>query len=126
MVREKIGTADNYLVAVKHNSMLKGLLELLLSNLAYAIDSGRTFVLYFDDAGIYEKELSFTDNALFLLIPWREIYDFGYKDKGNKIYLNVNHLGKTYSYEISFNNYLLKGNRERLKQLVEHNFFRAA
>lgn len=24
MVREKFGTADNYLVAVKHNSMLKG------------------------------------------------------------------------------------------------------
>lgn len=113
-------------MAVKHNSILKGLLELLLSNLVYAIDSGRTFVLYFDDAGIYEKELSFTDNAPFLLIPCREIYDFGYKDKGNKIYLTVNHLGKTYSYEISFNNYLLKGNRERLKQLIEHNFFRAA
>lgn len=126
MVREKFGTADNYLVAVKHNSMLKGFLEWLLSNLIYILDSSRTFVLYFDDAGIYEKELSLTDNAPFLLIPWREVYDFVDKDKGNKIYLNVNHLGKTYSYEISFNNFLLKGNRERLKQLIEHNSFRAA
>lgn len=125
MVREKFGTADNYLVAVKRNSVAKALLEWWLSRLLYAIDSGRTFVLYFDNTGIYEKELSFTDNAPFLLIPWREVYDFSFKDKGNKIYLNVNHLGKTYSYEISFNNYLLKGNRERLRQLIEHNFFRA-
>lgn len=125
MVREKFGTTDNYLVAVKRNSVAKALLEWWLSRLLYAIDSGRTFVLYFDNTGIYEKELSFTDNAPFLLIPWREVYDFSFKDKGNKIYLNVNHLGKTYSYEISFNNYLLKGNRERLRQLIEHNFFRA-
>ena len=126
MVREKFGTTDNYLVAVKRNSVAKDLLEwLLLPKLLYAIDSGRTFVLYFDNTGIYEKELSFTDNAPFLLIPWREVYDFSFKDKGNKIYLNVNHLGKTYSYEISFNNSLLKGNRERLQQLLEHNFFRA-
>ena len=125
MVREKFGTTDNYLVAVKRNSVAKALLEWWLSRLLYAIDSGRTFVLYFDNTGIYEKELSFTDNAPFLLIPWREVYDFSFKDKGNKIYLNVNHLGKTYSYEIWFNKYLLKGNRERLRQLIEHNFFRA-
>ena len=125
MVREKFGTTDNYLVAVKRNSVAKALLEWWLSRLLYAIDSGRTFVLYFDNTGIYEKELSFTDNAPFLLIPWREVYDFSFKDKGNKIYLNVNHLGKTYSYEIWFNKYLLKGNRERLSQLIEHNFFRA-
>ena len=125
MVREKFGTTDNYLVAVKRNSVAKDLLEWwLLSSLLYAIDSGRTFVLYFDDKGIYEKELSFTDNAPFLLIPWREVYDFNFEDKGNKVYINVNHLGKTYSYEITFNNYLLRGNRERLQQLIAHNFRR--
>lgn len=125
MVREKFGTTDNYLVAVKRNSVAKDLLEWwLLSSLLYAIDSGRTFVLYFDDKGIYEKELSFTDNAPFLLIPWREVYDFNFDDKGNKVYINVNHLGKTYSYEITFNNYLLRGNRERLQQLIAHNFRR--
>ena len=91
---KKFGTADNYPVAVKHNSMFKGLLKLLLSNLLYAIDGSRTFVLYFDDTGIYEKELSLTDDVPFLLIPWREVYDFGYKDKGNKVCLNVDHLGK--------------------------------
>ena len=125
MVREKFGTTDNYLVAVKRNSVAKDLLEWwLLSSLLYAIDSGRTFVLYFDDKGIYEKELSLTDNAPFLLIPWREVYDFNFEDKGNKVYINVNHLGKTYSYEITFNNYLLRGNRERLQQLIAHNFRR--
>lgn len=125
MVQEKFGTTDNYLVAVKRNSVAKDLLEWwLLSSLLYAIDSGRTFVLYFDDKGIYEKELSFTDNAPFLLIPWREVYDFNFEDKGNKVNINVNHLGKTYSYEITFNNYLLRGNRERLQQLIAHNFRR--
>lgn len=44
MVREKFGTADNYLVAVKHNSILKGFLEWLLSNLFYILTAaGRLF-----------------------------------------------------------------------------------
>ena len=124
MVREKFGTTDNYLVALKRNSVAKNLLEWWLSGLIYALDNSRTYVLYFDDKGIYEKELSFTDNAPFLLIPWREVYDFNFEDKGNKVYINVNHLGKTYSYEITFNNYLLRGNRERLQQLIAHNFRR--
>ena len=124
MVREKFGTTDNYLVALKRNSVAKNLLEWWLSGLIYALDNSRTFVLYFDDKGIYEKELSLTDNAPFLLIPWREVYDFNFEDKGNKVYINVNHLGKTYSYEITFNNYLLRGNRERLQQLIAHNFRR--
>lgn len=124
MVREKFGTTDNYLVALKRNSVAKNLLEWWLSGLIYALDNSRTYVLYFDDKGIYEKELSLTDNAPFLLIPWREVYDFNFEDKGNKVYINVNHLGKTYSYEITFNNYLLRGNRERLQQLIAHNFRR--
>lgn len=81
MVQKNFGKTDNYLVANKHNDVLKGLFKLLLSRLYYIFDGGRMFVLYFDNQGIHEKEISFTDNAPFLLIPWHEVRNFKVKDK---------------------------------------------
>lgn len=126
MVQKNWGKTDNYLVANKHNDCFKGLFKLLLSRLYYIFDGGRMFVLYFDNQGIHEKEISFTDNAPFLLIPWHEVRNFKVKDKRNKVYIDVDHLGKIYSYEIDFNGKLPQGNRERLMQLSEHNFYRGS
>lgn len=123
-VQENFGKSDNYLVAIKSNGFVKGLLKLLLNNLYYTLDSSRSFVLYFDDKGVHEKEISLTDNASFLFIPWREVTDFNVRDKEGKAFIDINHLGKTYSYEIGFNDKLLKGNRGRFIQLCAHNFYR--
>lgn len=124
MVEENFGKSENYLVALKHNGFLKGILKLFLSRLYYVMDGCRSYVLYFDEKGMHEKEISLSDKGPFLLIPWREIKEFRVKDKGNKVYLDVNHLGKTYSYEIDFRGRLLAGNRERFLVLREHNFYR--
>ena len=53
MVQKNFGKTDNYLVANKHNDVLKGLFKLLLSRLYYIFDGGRMFVLYFDNQGIH-------------------------------------------------------------------------
>lgn len=124
MVQDNFGHTENYLVAMKHNGFIKGLLKLLINNLFYIMDSTRQFILYFDNQGIHEKEFSFTDKSKFLLIPWNEVDEFDINDKGNKIIINVNHLGKKYSYVVEFNDHLLKGNRERFTYLEKKNFFR--
>ena len=124
MVQDNFGQTENYLVAMKHNGFIKDLLKWFINRLYYAMDSSRQFILYFDNQGIHEKEFSFTDKSKFLLIPWNEVDEFDINDKGNKIIININHLGKKYSYIVEFNNYLLKGNRERFAHLEKKNFFR--
>lgn len=124
MVESKFGKTDNYLVVFKYNNPVKSIAKLFLNSLYAATDSARNFILYFDNQGIHEKEISFTDKSDFLLIPWNEIEDFEIKDKGNKIYLDINHLGKVYSYVIEFNDKLLKGNRERYQNLNKNHFYK--
>ena len=124
MVQDNFGQTENYLVAMKHNGFIKDLLKWFINRLYYAMDSSRQFILYFDHQGIHEKEFSLTDKSKFLLIPWNEIDEFDINDKGNKIIININHLGKKYSYVVEFNNYLLKGNRERFAHLEKKKFFR--
>lgn len=124
MVEESFGPSEDYLVALKHNNPVKSGLKWLISNLYYVMDSSRTFILYFDHQGIHEKEISLSDHADFILIPWNEVEEFTIKDKGSKAILFVNHLGKTYSYSADFDGNLMRGNRERFLGLKEKNFYR--
>lgn len=124
LVREKFGETDNYLVAIKHNNLKKSIVKAIFSTLYRNIDSSREYILYFSENGIYEKEFGFSDNTNFVLIPWNEVEEFTEDRRAYKLVLNVNHLGKTYSYEIHFNGGIMKGNEERLVKLNENNYFR--
>lgn len=125
MVREEFGDTQNYLVALKHNNWKKSLLKLLISNIYAAVDSARQYILVFDEQGIHEKEMSFSDHADFVLIPWHEIQEFDIHPKGKKTIIEVNHLGKIYAYEVEDNEHLLKGNDERLEHLQANDFYRS-
>lgn len=124
MVEESFGPSEDYLVVLKHNNVVKSGLKLMISNLYSAMDSSRTFILYFDHQGIHEKEISLSDHADFILIPWNEVEEFTIKDKGSKAILFANHLGKTYSYSVDFDGKLMEGNRKRFLELKKKNFYR--
>lgn len=124
MVYEYFGETTNYLVVLKDLDVKRFLINPYIDKLYAAFESGRNYILYFDNLGLHEKELSFSNKAPFLLMPWEEITDFDLTDKGNRLILKINHLGKTYAYKISFNNFLLKGNRQRLAQLQAVDFYR--
>lgn len=114
----------NYVVAIQHRSALKQLGSLLLSNVLYATVSNRTFLLYFDNQGIYEAETSFTDKSQFLLMPWHEITDFSYRDIGGHILLTYTHLGQKRRYQIDFNGAIMKDNRDNTLSLIEKDWNR--
>lgn len=123
-VKKEFGDTKNYLMVLKHNSVAKSIFKLAISTLYHNIDSNRIFILYFDEKGIHEKEISFSDKSAFVFIPWNEVEEFTKDEKSNKVILKVNHLGKVYAYEVPFNGKIMKGNRERYNNLKENNFIR--
>ncbi|MFL8969977.1 hypothetical protein ACKA04_08000 [Helcococcus kunzii] len=123
-VKDEFGETDNYLIAMKYNSFAKSLLKATISTIYRNMDSSRNVILYFDEKGIHEKEMSFSDKSPFVLIPWNEIEEFTEDEKWNKVILKVNHLGKVYGYEIPFNGRIMKGNKERYNILHENSYHR--
>ncbi|WP_216388361.1 hypothetical protein [Arcanobacterium phocae] len=117
-VKESFGDTDSYLVVLKHNSVPKGLLKLLLSVMYFVVDSSREFILYFDEKGVHEKEFGFSDGTQFLLIPWHEIDEFSVEERRNKSIIRLTHLGKEYSYEVHYSGNVTMSNQERLQKLV--------
>ncbi|HEL0291694.1 TPA: histidine kinase [Streptococcus equi subsp. zooepidemicus] len=107
---------------MQHRSVLKQLGVMLLGNLAYATDSNRTFLLYFNHEGIHVSETSFSDKKQFVLIPWNDVKDFHYEDKGNKVILSFHHSGKNKGYTIDFNGKIMEDNRENTRLLIERNW----
>ena len=123
-VKKEFGDTKNYLMVFKHNSVAKSIFKLAIDTLYQNIDSSRNYILYFDERGIHEKELSFSDQSSFVFIPWNEIEEFIKEEKANKVILKVNHLGKFYSYEAPFHGKIMKGNKKRYHILKENNFSR--
>ncbi|WP_040398119.1 hypothetical protein [Anaerococcus senegalensis] len=123
-IRENFSKTDSYLFAIKHNSKAKGLLKLLVSNLYNTLDSSRTFLLNFNEKGIYEKEISNSTKGDFLLMPWDEINSFEIDERSNKAFIKFSHLGKNISYEISFNGKMCEDNLDNFKNLKENNWHR--
>lgn len=123
-VREKFGDDKSYLIVFKHNSPAKDINKwFLIGGLYYTMDSSRTFILYFDPKGVYESEISNSDKKDFLFMAWNEIEDFELVE-GNKKILKINHLGKTYEYEVELNGRLFKNNYKNLTNLMENNWNR--
>lgn len=68
-IKDKFGNTDSYLFAIKNNSASKGILKLFISNLYNSMDSSRTFLLNFNEKGIYENEISTSDKNNFIFMP---------------------------------------------------------
>lgn len=123
-VVSRFGQEKNYLVAFKHNSPGKSVLKLLLSKLYYIFDNSRTFILVFDNKGIYEKEISNSTKTDFYLYPESEIENFEINNRTNKSIISFDHLGKKISFEIPMTGKIFKSNKENLEALVTDNWDR--
>lgn len=116
-VKEDFNDDKNYLFALKRNDLKRGLLKLFLSKLYYTMDSARSFILYFSEKGIYEKEISNSVKGNFVLMPWDEIENFTVDYKSSKANITLVHLGAELLYEVPFTGSMAKGNKERLDDL---------
>lgn len=123
-IKDKFGNTDSYLFAIRNNSASKGILKLFISNLYNSLDSSRTFLLNFNEKGIYENEISNSDKNNFIFMPWNEIESFEIDKKSKKNFINLIHLGKKISYEISFNGKMCEDNLDNFKNLKENNWHR--
>lgn len=123
-VYERFGDRENYLLAMKHNDFKMGLLKLLASKLYYAMDSSRTFILYFSPKGIQEVEISSTLSKDFLLMPWNEITDFDVQTTMTKTIMTFKHLNAKVSYEIPFEGRLFADNKGNFTKLQEKDWNR--
>ena len=124
IINEKFKNTDSYLFATKHNSTGKGFLKLLFSNMYNTVDSSRTFLLYFNEKGIYEKEVSNSAKGDFILMPWDEIEVFEIVEESRKAFINFSHLGKNISYEIDFDGKMDVDNRKNFENLKEKSWYR--
>lgn len=127
-IREKVESVfhdtKNYVVALQHRSEARQAGLLFFSTLLYVIDSNRSFLLQFENQGIYEAETSFTDKSQFLLMPWHEISDFEFEDRGDKVLLSFSHLGQKRGYEIDFGGRIMKDNRDNVMSLIQRDWNR--
>lgn len=123
-VKDNFNDEENYLFALKCNDFKTGLFKLLLSKLYYTMDGARSFILYFSEKGIYEKEISNTMNGNFVLMPWNEVEDFVIDIKNNKANLAFSHLGKQLLYDVPFSGAMAKKNKNMLENLLGKNFNR--
>ena len=88
------------------------------------MDSARSFILYFNEKGINEKEISNTLKGNFVLMPWNEIGEFNVDLKSRKAIITLFHLGKKLLYEVPFSGTMAKSNKNMLENLVGKNFNR--
>lgn len=123
-VKENFNDTENYLFALKCNDFKTGLFKLLLSKLYYTMDSARSFILYFNEKGINEKEISNTMNGNFVLMPWNEIGEFNVDLKSRKAIITLFHIGKKVLYEVPFSGAMAKKNKNMLENLLGKNFNR--
>lgn len=123
-VKENFNDDENYLFALKCNDFKTGLFKLLLSKLYYTMDSARSFILYFNEKGINEKEISNTMNGNFVLMPWNEIGEFNVDLKSRKAIITLFHIGKKVLYEIPYTGTMAKSNKNMLEKLLGKNFNR--
>ena len=125
-IKEKVykdfGDEENYLVAMKHNDAKTGFAKLLASNVFYTLDSNRTFIIYFNPNGIYEKEMSNSLKGNFSLLPANEIEDFKVTYKSNKAIIEFYHIGKKVAYEIPYDGKIFVDNKKNLDKLKENNW----
>lgn len=123
-IRENFSKTDSYLFAIKHNSPTKVFLKLMVSNLYNTMDFSRTFLLNFNEKGIFEKEVSNSTKGDFILMPWDEINSFEIDERSNKAFINFSHLGKKISYEIFFKGKMNVDNRKNFENLKEKSWHR--
>lgn len=123
-IKEKFKNTDSYLFAIKHNSTGKGFLKLFVSNLYNTVDSSRTFLLHFNEKGIYEKEISNSSKGDFILMPWDEIEVFEIVEEARKAFIKFSHLDKNISYEIAFDGKMAVDNRKNFDNLKEKSWHR--
>lgn len=123
-VKDNFNDDENYLFALKNNDVKTGLFKLILSKLYYTMDSARSFILYFSEKGIYEKEISNTMNGNFVLMPWNEIDEFNVDLKSRKAIITLFHIGKKVLYEVPFSGAMAKKNKIMLENLLGKNFNR--
>lgn len=123
-VKDNFNDDENYLFALKCNDFKTGLFKLLLSKLYYTMDSARSFILYFNEKGINEKEISNTMNGNFVLMPWNEIDEFNVDLKSRKVIITLFHIGKKVLYEVPFSGAMANKNKNMLENLLGKNFNR--
>lgn len=123
-VKDNFNDDENYLFALKNNDVKSGLFKLILSKLYYTMDSARSFILYFNEKGINEKEISNTLKGNFVLMPWNEVEDFVIDIKNNKANLAFSPLGKKLLYEVPFSGAMANKNKNMLENLLDKNFNR--
>lgn len=116
-VENSFGKGRNFLIAIKHKGPIKQGIKMIISNFYNTYDSNRTFLLVFDNKGIYEKEISNSDKTDFYLMPESEIENFSVEEKSSKAYIKFEHIGKSLSYEIPFDGRLFKDNKENFNAL---------
>lgn len=125
LVRANFGESKDYIIVMKRNNPVKNLLKLLFSNLYYVIDNNRCFVLVFTERGIFEKEISFSVNGEFTLLPWHEVREFRAEKKLNSMLLHVQHLDQVIEYRMLYaEGRLMAGNMERARQLEKAGWHR--
>lgn len=80
--------------------------------------------MYFNEKGIYEKEISNSTKGDFILMPWDEIEVFEIVEESRKAFINFSHLGKNISYEIDFDGKMDVDNRKNFENLKEKSWHR--
>lgn len=123
-VRAAFGDTDNYLVVVKHNGWQSGLVKLLISSLLYATDSSRQFLIYFNQKGIYEKELGTPLKGDFVLMPWHEVEEYSLKPWCMHKVIRFLHLGKKVGYDVQLSGRINQDNRANLAKLIANDWKR--
>lgn len=123
-VKENFLNTKDYLVTMKYNDIERSILQLVICRLFYIFDSARTFVLNFDEKGVYELEISNGVKGKFVLIPWHEISNLELYYKNNKAIITFFHIGKKLSYEIYFDRKIFNDNYKNLENLKSKNFYR--
>ncbi len=123
-VKDNFNDDENYLFALKNNDVKTCLFKPILSKLYYTMDSARSFILYFNEKGINEKEISNTLKGNFELMPWNEVGEFNVDLKSRKAIITLFHLGKKLLYEVPFSGAMANKNKNMLENLLGKSFNR--
>lgn len=121
-IKKNFGENDSYLLALKQEGFKRGLSKIVSTNLLINREKSDLYILFFDEKGIYRKNITEKLDDDYKLISWKRIDFVNLVEKTRVSILEISHMGEKIGFEIPYEGDLYKENKENLKKLKEKNW----
>lgn len=121
-IKERFGENDSYLLALKQEGFKRGLAKIVSTNLLINREKSDLYILFFDEKGIYRKNITEKLDDDYKFFEWNKIDFVNLVEKNISAVLEISRMGEIFGFEIMYEGELFAENKENLKNLKANNW----